>query len=149
VDKAASEGKIPITSSLSIDERELQWEFVRAQGPGGQKVNKTATAVQLRFDVINSPSLPTDIRERLMHLAAGKINRDGVLIIEARRYRTQKRNREDAQARLVELLRKATRKPKPRHKTTPPPEAEERRLKDKRLRGEKKRMRGSVPSDDV
>lgn len=145
----ASESKIPITSSISIDERELQWEFVRARGPGGQKVNKTATAVQLRFDVVNSPSLPEDVRERLMRQAAGKISQDGVLIIEARRYRTQTRNREDALARLVELLRKASRKPKPRRKATPPPEAKERRLEDKRRRGEKKRLRGSIPPDEA
>jgi ribosome-associated protein len=149
VNQVASESKIPITSSISIDERELQWEFVRARGPGGQKVNKTATAVQLRFDVANSPSLPEDVRERLMHQAAGKISQDGVLIIEARRYRTQTRNREDALARLVELLRKASRKPKPRRKTTPPPEAKKSRLEDKRRHGEKKRLRGSIPPDEV
>ena len=105
MNQAASGSKIRITSSISIDERELQWEFVRAHGPGGQKVNKTATAVQLRFDVVNSPSLPEDVRERLLHQAAGKISQDGELLIEARRYRTQTRIREDALARLVELLR--------------------------------------------
>jgi len=147
VDKATNEGKIPITSTLSIDECELQWEFIRAHGPGGQKVNKTAIAVQLRFDVVNSPSLSEDIRERLMRQAAGKITQDGVLIIEARRYRVQTRNREDALARLVEHLRKAARKPKLRRKTMSPPAAKESRLKDKRRQGEKKRLRSTIPPD--
>ena len=110
---------IHITPTIAIDESEIQLEFMRASKPGGQKVNKVATAVQLRFDVGNSPSLPDDVRERVVHLAGRRITRDGVLIIRAERFRTQDRNREDAIKRLIELIRKAAEKPKPRRTTRP------------------------------
>ncbi len=136
---------IEITPTIAIDESEIQLEFMRASKPGGQKVNKVATAVQLRFDVANSPSLPDDVRERLVRLAGNRITQDGVLIIRAERFRTQDRNREDAIERLIELIRKAAEKPKPRRKTKPRLASKRRRLENKRRRGETKRMRRSFP----
>ena len=139
---------IQITPTISIDEHELQLEFVRASGPGGQKVNKVATAVQLRFDVINSPSLPDDVRERLIRLAGKRMTEEGVLVIEARRYRTQDRNRKDAIDRLISLVEKAAVQPKPRRKTKPTLASKERRLENKRRRSETKRRRREIPSSD-
>lgn len=130
-----------ITSSISIDESEIQLEFVRSSGPGGQNVNRVATAVQLRFDVHNSPSLPDDVRQRLTRIAGKRVTEGGVLIIDARRYRTQERNRQDAIDRLVELVRRAARKPKVRRRTKPTAESKRRRLEAKRRRSEKKRLR--------
>jgi len=132
---------IPITGTLSIDESELHLQFVRSSGPGGQNVNKVSTAVQLRFDVGNSPSLPGDVRTRLIRLAGRRLTQDGILIIEARQHRTQERNREDAIERLVELVRKAAEKPKLRKKTRPTFAAKERRIVGKKTRGEVKKMR--------
>jgi len=133
---------IEIMPSFSIDESELQFAFVRSSGPGGQNVNKVATAVQLRFDVMNS-SLPADAKARLKHLAGKKITGEGVLLIEARRFRTQEQNREDALSRLVELLRRSFMKPKPRTKTKPTKASKEKRLKSKKVRGEIKKIRQS------
>jgi ribosome-associated protein len=131
---------IQITSSISIDESELQFDYVRASGPGGQNVNKVATAVQLRFDV-SSSLLPDDIKHRLIKLAGSKMTNEGVLILEAKRYRTQEQNREDAIRRFVELVRKSTIKPKRRLKTRPTKASRERRIKKKKQRGEIKKNR--------
>ena len=136
---------IRITRTIEIDESEIQQEFIRASGPGGQNINKVATAVQLRFDVGNSPSLPDDVRGRLIRLAGRRISGDGVLIIDARRFRTQERNRQDAIDRLVALIRKAVEKPKVRRKGRPTLAAKRRRLETKRRRSETKRLRRSVP----
>jgi ribosome-associated protein len=137
---------IPITPTLALDENEIQLDFVRASGPGGQNVNKVATAAQLRFDVRRSPSLPDGVRERLMRLAGRRITEDGVLIITAQRFRTQERNRQDALDRLVELVRRAAEPPKLRRKTRPTLAAKARRLDTKRQRGQTKRLRRPVSS---
>ena len=122
---------IEITPSLQIDEQELQIDFTRASGPGGQNVNKVATAVQLRFD-LNASSLPHEVKARLIHLAGKRITSEGVLLIEAKRFRTQEQNREDALQRFVELVRKSLVKPKARKKTKPTAAAKEERLKEKK-----------------
>ena len=139
---------IQITPSLALDEREVTLDFVRASGPGGQNVNKVATAVQLRFDAARSPSLPGDVRARLLEQAAGQITGEGVLIIDARRYRSQARNREDALERLVHLLRRAATPPKPRRKTRTPFAAKRQRLEGKRRQAERKRLRRDVPGGE-
>jgi ribosome-associated protein len=133
-----------VTPDIAIDEREIHEEFVRSSGPGGQNVNKVATAVKLRFNVAKSPSLPQPVRERLVRLAGKKITRDGVLIIDARRFRTQERNRKDAIERLLQLIRRAARKPKPRFKTKPSLASREKRLEKKRRRSTVKHRRQPV-----
>jgi ribosome-associated protein len=135
---------IQITTDISIDEKEIKMDFIRASGPGGQNVNKVASAVQLRFDVYGSPSLPDDVRKRLTLLSGNRINEDGILIIDARRFRTQNRNRQDAIERLIDLIEKSTIKPKKRLKTKPSVASKRRILEDKRRRSKRKRMRGLV-----
>src|SRR6188474_3140881 len=131
---------IEITPTFNIDERELQLDFVRASGPGGQNVNKVATAVQLRFDVTHS-SLPEEAKRRLIHLAGKRMSSEGVLLIEAKRFRTQEQNREDALQRFIELVRKVLIPPKPRKQTRPTAASKAKRIQAKKLRGDTKRLR--------
>ncbi len=137
-----------ITTNIALDENELTFKFIRASGPGGQNVNKVATAVQLRFDVVHSPSLPERVREKLLVQAKNRINAEGVLIIDARQYRTQERNRQDAVDRLVALIQQATVVPKRRIKTKPSKAAKQRTLEQKKRRGAVKKTRGRPPSED-
>jgi ribosome-associated protein len=139
---------IQVTSSISIDERELEERFIRASGPGGQNVNKLSTAVQLRFDVRRSPSLPAGVRARLERLAGQRLTRDGVLVITAQRHRTQERNRQDALDRLIELIRRAAVPPVPRRPTRPTAGSRERRLQSKKQRSNIKGLRQGKPSLD-
>ncbi len=132
---------LKVTSRISIPDEELEERFVRASGPGGQNVNKVSTAVELRFDVRNSPQLKEDVRKRLVGLAGRRMTDEGVLIIRAERFRTQERNREDARARLAELIAQAAVPPKPRIKTRPTLASKKRRLDDKARRSEVKRGR--------
>jgi ribosome-associated protein len=132
---------IQITKKIFIDEGEIKEEFIRSSGPGGQNVNKVATAVQLRFDVANSPSLPVDVRDRLLRIAGKRATEEGILIIEARRYRSQEKNRKDALDRLIKLIAKATQKPKIRRETRPTYESIRRRLESKRRRSRIKKLR--------
>ncbi|NJC97105.1 MAG: aminoacyl-tRNA hydrolase [Anaerolineales bacterium] len=137
---------ISITPSIHIEERELQFEYFRASGPGGQNVNKVATAVRLRFDA-ESSSLPEEVKLRLPSIAGNQYTSEGMILIEAKRFRTQEKNREDAIARLVRLIHKATLKPKKRVKTKPSPASKEKRLQEKKQRGEIKKSRRDIPYD--
>jgi ribosome-associated protein len=139
---------IAVTDAISLDEREISETFVRSSGPGGQNVNKVATAVQLRFDVRRSPSLPGPVRLRLEKLAGSRLTKDGVLVISAERYRTQERNRADALGRLIALIRRASVAPKPRRRTRPTAASKERRLKAKSERGSVKRLRRPLAGED-
>jgi ribosome-associated protein len=139
---------IRVTAQISIDEREVEESFVRASGPGGQNVNKLATAVQLRFDVRGSPSLPAAVRERLERLAGARLTRDGVLVINAQRHRTQGRNRQDALERLIELIRRAAIAPRVRRPTKPSRASRERRVEAKKHRSGLKGLRRVKPTFD-
>ena len=137
---------IRITDAIAIDEGELEERFIRASGPGGQNVNKLSSAVQLRFDVRHSPSLPADVRARLERLAGNRLTRAGVLVITAQRHRTQERNRADALERLRDLIRRAAIAPRPRRPTRPTAGARENRLESKKRRSRIKGLRQSKPN---
>lgn len=139
---------IEITPTLSIDEKEVQESFVRSSGPGGQNVNKVSTAVQLRFDIRNSPSLPPEVKQRLIYLAGKRLSTSGILILTSQKYRTQEKNRQDALNRLIALIRQAAKKPKNRKKTKPSAAAKQERLDEKRRRSEVKKARKPVKGDD-
>lgn len=139
---------IRITDTIILDEGELRERFMRSPGPGGQNVNKVETAVRLLFDVRNSRSLPDEVRERLVRSAGKRMTGEGVLVIEARRFRTQERNRKDARDRLAELVRRAALPARPRRKTRPSRESEERRLEEKRRRGKVKRTRRTISASE-
>ena len=139
---------IEITGEISIEEREIEESFIRASGPGGQNVNKVSSAVQLRFDVRHSPSLPSAVRTRAARLAGRRLTKEGVIVITAARFRTQEKNRADALARLVALLREAAKRPAPRVPTRPGRAAKARRTDTKTRRGALKRLRGKGPRED-
>ncbi|MFH1487835.1 MAG: alternative ribosome rescue aminoacyl-tRNA hydrolase ArfB [Pseudomonadota bacterium] len=132
---------IQVTTSIEIDEREIKEAFIRASGPGGQNVNKVSTAVQLRFNVSRSLSLPEDVRARLIGILGSRLTEGGELVIEAKRFRTRERNRLDARERLAAWIRKAAAKPKTRHKTKPTAGSRKRRLEEKHSRAGIKKMR--------
>ncbi|CAK0768693.1 Peptidyl-tRNA hydrolase ArfB [uncultured Gammaproteobacteria bacterium] len=138
---------IQITSRIALDEGELSEDFIRASGPGGQNVNKVSSAVQLRFNVRMSPSLPDPVRVRLERLAGRRLTNDGVLVITAQCFRTQERNRQDARDRLIALIREAAIPPVPRRPTRPTLGSRKRRLEGKSQRSETKRLRGDPDSE--
>jgi ribosome-associated protein len=139
---------IRVTPHIALDEREIAEFFIRSSGPGGQNVNKLSTAVQLRFDVRHSPSLPPDVRARLERVAGSRLTRDGVLVITAQRHRTQPRNRDDALQRLIEMIRQAAVAPAKRRPTRPTKASRERRIEGKKRRAGVKRLRTSRPVFD-
>jgi len=140
---------IAINDDLALDEREITETFIRASGPGGQNVNKVASAAQLRFDAAASPSLPVPVKACLARLAGKRMTQDGVIVITARRFASQERNREDARARLVALIRRAAEPPKRRRKTRPSSAQREKRLVAKTRRGALKRRRRAAPGDEL
>jgi ribosome-associated protein len=137
-----------VTDSIAIDDSELEESFVRSSGPGGQNVNKVSSAVQLRFDARQSPSLPNDVAIRLMRLAGSRLTKDGVIVIVAQEHRDQSRNRAEARERLVDLIRQAAVKPKPRRPTKVPKAAKRQRVDEKKRRGNIKSLRQRKPSFD-
>jgi ribosome-associated protein len=137
-----------VTDTISIDDSELSESFVRSSGPGGQNVNKVSSAVQLRFDVRGSPSLPNDVAVRLMRLAGKRLTKDGVIVIIAQSHRAQERNRADARERLFDLIRKAAVRPVPRRATKVPKASKKRRIEAKKHRAGIKRLRGGKPGLD-
>jgi ribosome-associated protein len=139
---------IRIDATISIDEREITESFVRASGPGGQNINKLSTAVQLRFDVRHSPSLPPDVARRLERLAGARLTREGVLVITAQRHRTQARNRQDGLDRLIDLIRRAAIAPVKRRRTKPTAASRERRIEGKKHRGDVKKLRRATSASD-
>jgi ribosome-associated protein len=139
---------IQITPDIAIDDNELQYSFTRSSGPGGQHVNRAATAVQLRFDVAHSPSLPDDVRKRLIKLAGKRMTDEGELIIQSQRFRSQHRNRRNALQRLTRLIRQAAKRPKKRRKTRPTRASKERRLRQKRRRSRIKKLRRRPPREE-
>lgn len=132
---------IEITPSIQINEQEFELIFIRSPGPGGQNVNKVSSAVQLRFNVQETPSLPMDVKQRLVRIAGKRMTSGGILIIEAKQYRSQEQNRQAAQERLIHLIRRAVEPPKQRHKTKPTRASNTRRLESKHKRSETKRLR--------
>jgi ribosome-associated protein len=139
---------IPVTDTIALEDDELIEKFVRASGPGGQHVNTSSTAVELRFDARNSPSLPEDVKHRLERVAGSRMNQDGVIVIFAQSHRSQEMNRQDARARLVDLIEQATHRPKPRKKTRPTYASKLKRLEGKAKRSGVKAMRGRPRGDD-
>lgn len=137
-----------VTPEIVIEESELEERFVRASGPGGQNVNKVASAVELRFDAARSPALTDEVRAQLRSAAGSRMNDEGVVLIDARRFRTQAQNRQDARDRLVALLRHAAVRPKRRHKTRPTRASQERRISTKKRRSDTKRQRSKIPRDE-
>jgi len=138
---------IEITNSISLNENELEFSFVRASGPGGQNVNKVSTVAQLRFDLQSNRSIPDEIKKRLQKLAGKKLNSDGTIIIDARRFRSQERNKQDAIDRLIALIKKSVERPKPRKKTKPTKAAKLKRLDNKRKKGDLKKNRTVMKRD--
>jgi ribosome-associated protein len=139
---------IPVTGQIVLDDSEIVEHFIRASGPGGQNVNKVASAVQLRFDVGASPALDAGTRQRLKNLAGRRLNREGVIVITAERFRTRERNREDALARLIDLIRRAAVRPKRRRPTRATAASRAKRVENKTRRGQLKRLRRSYPGED-
>jgi len=135
---------IYVTESIQIDEQEIMLNYIRSSGPGGQNVNKTSTSVQLRFNISESKSLPDDVKNRLQKLGGKRVTDEGDLVIEASRYRTQEMNRQDAIERLTRLVKKASEKPKTRFATRPSAKEKQKRLRNKKVRGEIKRLRKKV-----